>query len=135
MDAAAGAVPATPLKLIGKDGKVVDTGGAPSLGLLGHPSGQQFNPTKLTEGRGRTAGDEVVIDKATAIDNGFAVGDPIGIQAVGPPRTFRISGIAEFPGVGVGGATFALFDQPTAQKFFHKPGQLDTIRVRSKSGV
>jgi putative ABC transport system permease protein len=37
--------------------------------------------------------------------------------------------------VSVGGATFAILDQPTAQELFRKVGQLDAIRVQSKSGV
>jgi putative ABC transport system permease protein len=47
----------------------------------------------------------------------------------------RVVGIATFPGVSIGGATFAIFDQATAQALFHKPGLLDAIRVKSKSGV
>jgi putative ABC transport system permease protein len=81
-------------------------------------------------------GNQVAIDKATASSKGFKVGDTISLQAVGPERSFRISGIAELGGVGsIGGATFALFDLPTAQRVFDKPGQLDVIRVQSKSGV
>jgi putative ABC transport system permease protein len=48
--AAAGSVTSNNVKLIGKDGKVIDTGGAPALGFSVDPRGQQFNPTKLTEG-------------------------------------------------------------------------------------
>jgi putative ABC transport system permease protein len=132
---AAGSVTTSSLKLIGKNGKVISTGGAPSLGFSVTPSGQPFNPTKLTEGRWPHGASQVVIDKATASGNGFHVGDRIGVQAFGPARTLRISGIAEFPGVSVGGATFAILDQPTAQVLFHKPGQLDAIRVQSKAGV
>ena len=77
-----------------------------------------------------------MIDKATASREGFAVGDTIELQAVGPQRSFHISGIAELTGVGsIGGATFALFDLPTAQRVFDKPGQLDVIRIQSKTGV
>src|SRR5204863_8744019 len=105
---AAGTVTTSALKLIGKDGKVISTGGAPSLGCSVTPSGQPFNPTKLTEGSWPRGGREVVIDKATANGNGFSVGDRIGLQAIGPARTLRITGIAEFPNVSVGGATFAI---------------------------
>jgi putative ABC transport system permease protein len=134
--AASGAVQSDSTKLIGKDGKVVDTGGAPSLGFSVDPKEQQFNPTKLTAGAWPSGPDEVAIDKATASKEGFKVGDTIRLQAVGPQRTFRISGIAELSGVGsIGAATFALFDLPTAQKVFAKPGQLDIIRVQSKPGV
>ncbi len=132
---AAGSVTTDTLKLIGKDGKVISTGGAPSLGFSVTNAGQTFNPTKLTAGRWPHGSDQVVIDKATAHGNGFNVGDRIGVQSFGPARKLQISGIAEFPGVSVGGATFAILDQPTAQTLFHKAGQLDAIRVQSKAGV
>jgi len=132
---AAGSVTTDTLKLIGKDGKVISTGGAPSLGFSVTPQGQIFNPTKLTAGSWPGGSDEVVIDKATASNEGFSVGDRIGVQAFGPVRKLGISGIAEFPGVSVGGATFAILDQPTAQRLFHKEGELDAIRVQSKAGV
>jgi putative ABC transport system permease protein len=132
---AAGSVTTDSLKLIGKNGKVVSTGGAPSLGFSITEQGQAFNPTKLTAGSWPHGSDEIVIDKATAGSNGFSVGDRIGVQAFGPVRKLRISGIAEFPGVSVGGATFGILDQPTAQRLFHKEGQLDAIRVQSKAGV
>ena len=48
---AAGSVTTDSLKLIGKDGKVIATGGAPSLGFSVTPAGQPFNPTKLTAGK------------------------------------------------------------------------------------
>jgi putative ABC transport system permease protein len=134
--AAAGSVTSDNVKLIGKDGKVIDTGGAPSLGFSVDPREQQFNPTKLTAGSWPSGGDQVAIDKATASHEGFVVGDTIELQTVGPQRSFHISGIAELTGVGsIGGATFALFDLPTAQRVFAKPGQLDVIRIQSKTGV
>jgi putative ABC transport system permease protein len=134
--AAAGSVTSDGVKLIGKDGKVIDTGGAPSLGFSVDPKEQQFNPTELTTGSWPSGPDEVAIDKATATGEHFDVGDTIRLQAVGPQRSFKISGIAELTGVGsIGAATFALFDLPTAQRVFAKPGQLDVIRIQSKAGV
>ena len=132
---AAGSVTTDALKLIGKNGKVISTGGAPSLGFSVTKAGQPFNPTKLTAGKWPTGSDQVVIDKATASGKGFHVGDRIGVQAFGPVHQLLITGVAEFPGVSVGGATFAILDQPTAQQLFHKQGQLDAIRVQSKAGV
>jgi putative ABC transport system permease protein len=114
---------------------VISTGGAPSLGFSVTPAGQPFNPTKLTQGHWPHGNRQVVIDKATASGNGFQIGDRIGVQAFGPARRMLISGIAEFPNVSVGGATFAILDQPAAQQLFNKPGELDAIRVQSKPGV
>jgi putative ABC transport system permease protein len=134
--AAAGSVTSDSTKLIGKDGKVIDTGGAPSLGFSVDPRDQEFNPTQLTAGSWPHGSDQVAIDNETAASEHFAVGDTIRAQAVGPQRSFTISGIAKLTGVGsIGGATFALFDLPTAQRVFDKPGQLDVIRIRSKPGV
>jgi len=132
---AAGAVSSNNVKLIGKNGKVISTGGAPTLGFSVTPKGQIFNPTKLSTGRWPHGSNEIVIDKGTASSQGFHVGDTIRVQGFGPIERMRITGIASFPGVSIGGATFAIFDQPTAQVLFHKPGQLDAIRVKSKSGV
>jgi putative ABC transport system permease protein len=133
---AAGSVTSDNVKLIGKDGKVIDTGGAPALGFSVDPREQQFNPTKLTKGSWPQGSDQVAIDKATASKEHFSVGDTMSIQAVGPQRHFRIAGIAELSGVGsIGGATFALFDLRTAQRVFDKPGQLDVIRIQSDPGV
>jgi putative ABC transport system permease protein len=132
---AAGSVSSNNVKLIGRDGKAVSSGGAPTLGFSVTPAGQIFNPTKLTEGRWPHGSSEVVVDKATASNQEFHVGDRIGVQGFGPIQRMRLVGIATFPGVSIGGATFAVFDQPTAQALFNKPRQLDAIRVKSKSGV
>jgi putative ABC transport system permease protein len=133
---AAGSVTSENLRLVGKDGKAIETGGAPALGFSVDPKDQRFNPTELTAGSWPTGSDEIAIDKHTADSEHFAVGDSIRVQANGPEQEFRISGIAKFSNVGsVGGVTFALFDRPTAQRLFEKPGQLDVIRIQSKSGV
>ena len=69
-------------------------------------------------------------------DHHFEVGDRIEVSAQGPIRSYRITGIAKFGNVdSLGGATFAVFDVPTAQKLLHKEGVLDAISVASKPGV
>ena len=133
---AAGSVTSDNVKLVGKDGKVISTGGAPSLGFSVDPRYQIFNPTQLTTGAWPRGPDKIVIDGGTASSQGFKVGDTIGVQAVGPERHLRITGIAKLSGVSsIGGATFALFTERTAQQLFGKVGQLDFIRIQSKSGV
>ena len=47
-----------------------------------------------------------------------------------------VSGIAKFGSVdSIGGATFAVFDVPTAQELLDKEGQFDVIYVTPRSGV
>jgi putative ABC transport system permease protein len=134
--AAAGSVTNSNTKLVGNNGKVISTGGAPQLGFSVDPHAQQFNPTTLSSGSWPTRPNEVAIDKATADSKHFKIGDTIGVQVNGPVRQFRISGIAKFAGVNsIGSATFALFEPKTAQRLFDKVGQLDVIRIQSKAGI
>ncbi len=123
-------------RLIDREGKPISAGGAPTFGFSYDRSEPQFNPTRLTSGRWAAGPDEVVIDKGTADKKGFRVGEPIGVAGRGPVETFAISGIARFGTVdSIGGATFAIFDLPTAQRFFHKEGVFDGIQVAAKAGV
>ncbi len=133
---AAGAVQSDQVRLLKKNGKVISTGGAPPLGFSVEPKYNQFNPTALTAGDWPRGSGQVVIDNHTASENGYHVGDSIGIESNGPASKFKITGIAKFVGVNsTGGASFALFEPKTAQKLFDKVGQLDYIRIQSKAGV
>jgi putative ABC transport system permease protein len=133
---AAGSVQSDQVRLLKKNGKVVSTGGAPPLGFSVDPKYNQFNPTALTAGDWPRGPGQVVIDNHTAADNGYRVGDTIGVESNAPAKQFRITGIAKFVGVSsTGGATFALFAEKPAQELFRKVGELDYIRIQSKPGV
>jgi putative ABC transport system permease protein len=121
--------------LIGKNGKSISYGGAPNLGFSVDPSLPELNSIQLISGTWPGPND-VVIDERTASNQHFKVGDTIGVQAQGPVRRLRLSGIFTFGGsTNVGGATLAGFDLATAQRLFDKEGQLDQIRVEAKAGV
>jgi putative ABC transport system permease protein len=124
-----------PAQLVGADGKKIGgAGGALGVGL--DPSELRFTPLALSEGAWAQGDEQVVIDANTASDNGFGVGDTIGVAALGAVKQYEITGIARFGSVdSLGGATFAVFDLPTAQTLFQKKGQLDSISVAAKDGV
>jgi putative ABC transport system permease protein len=123
-------------QLVGHNGKVISRGGAPNLAFSYTPSGQRFNPLSLTSGRWPSGPNQVAIDQATASKQNFAVGQPIGVIARGPVQRFRIVGTVKFAGLSsLGGATMAIFTLPTAQRIFHKPGQIDQISIAAKQGV
>jgi putative ABC transport system permease protein len=122
-------------QLIGDDGKAIVYGGAPNLGFSISRGDSPFNPLTLVEGEW-PSGDEVVIDEATADKEDFAIGDRVGVQAEGPVRQLRISGLVRFGSVStIGGATLAGFDLPTAQRLLNKVGKLDEIAVAAEPGV
>jgi putative ABC transport system permease protein len=134
---AEGSVQSDSVKLVGSDGKLISANNAPALGFSLDPrADMRFNPSKLVAGTWASGPRQVVIDKSTADKKHLGVGDPIGVQVYGPIERFRISGIAKYSAnVSLGGVTFAIFDQPTAQRLFQKVGQLDAIQVQSKAGV
>lgn len=125
-------------KILSREGKAIDTHGAPSLGFGIDPSPEfdRFNPLNLLDGRWATGPGEVVIDEATADDEGYRVGDRVGVASLGPVRTFRLVGIARYGDVkSLGSATFAVFSIPTAQALFGREGKLDAISVAATEGV
>ena len=139
VEAASGSVSdETNTKIIGSDGKAINTQGAPSLGFGIDPSpeAQRFNPLNLVEGTWADADDEVVIDAGTADRENYAVGDTIDIATIQPKQDFEITGIAKFGDVdSLGTATFAIFDLPTAQKLLDREGKVDSISVAGADGT
>jgi len=137
VEAATGSVSdLTATKILGKDGKAVNTNGAPSFGFGIDPSESQFNPLKLVEGQWPQGENEVVMDAGTADEQGYAIGDKVKIATLQPVQEFTLVGLAQYGDVGsLGTTTFAVFDIPTAQKLLDREGQYDAISVAAKDGV
>src|SRR5215208_5222951 len=134
VDAAIGGV-AGEAQLIGRNGKVIQFGGAPNLGFSVDPTKPQFNSLSLVSGRWPRA-NELVVDKSTAGKKDISIGDSIEVQAEERAVRMRVSGLVKFGSVAsIGGATLAGFDLSTAQRLFRKSGKLDQIRIASKPGV
>jgi putative ABC transport system permease protein len=122
-------------QLVGRNGKVISSGGAPGLAFSYSPAGQHFNPLTLTSGSFPSGPNEIDIDASTASKHDYKVGDEIGVVARGPVERFRIAGTVQIGGVSsLGGATIAVFTLPRAQELFDKVGKYDTISVAAKHG-
>src|SRR3954468_11026319 len=136
VNAAEGSVTDDQTKLVGPDNKVISTHGAGSLALSVDPDGdQRFNPLELTAGHWPRGPNEIAVSTNVASKKHYEVGDTIGAQKNGPVQKFRIAGIVALSGVSIGSATLAVFDLPTLQNLLGRAGQLDIIRVQSKTGV
>jgi putative ABC transport system permease protein len=123
-------------KLYDKQGKIVTGNGNPTFGVGVDPAATRFNPMNLTDGRWANAFGEVVIDKNAADEYGFKVGDRTKVSVDAGVFPMRIVGIAKYGGLNsLGGATFAVFDVPTAQQLFRLEGRYMTIAVAAKRGV
>jgi putative ABC transport system permease protein len=122
-------------QFVAPDGKAIQTGGAPTLGVSFDPDPRLSNLNLIAGGPPRSAGD-VVMDAGTASKYGFAVGQRVRILFAGPPGEFTISGIAQFGSANnLAGATLAAFTLPTAQQVTQEAGRLDDINVLTAPGV
>jgi putative ABC transport system permease protein len=97
----------------------------------------ELNPfTLVAGGRAPEADDEIVIDKRSADDAGFAVGDTVGVQTQTGLEDYELVGVARFGTAdSPGGATFALMTLPAAQQRVAQPGTIDSVSIVADQGV
>ena len=117
-------------RIIGKDGKPLGSEGAgpPTFGSVA----VEFTGAlwTISEGQWPVGPSEVALDEASARNGNYVVGDTVKVVAQSGSREFTMVGIASYGDVrSPGGATFALFDIPTASEFLGKPGFVDAILV------
>ena len=117
-------------QLLGRDGHVVGGGRAP----LGRSVDASFTGD-LRAGRVPARAGEVVIDRATAEEQRFGVGDQVRVLVSGEPRHATIAGILdarEIPDAVV----LVGFDPATARRLLVPgPGQVGHLEVRGAGGV
>jgi putative ABC transport system permease protein len=96
----------------------------------------ELNPFNLVAGRAPLADDEVVIDKASADQAGFAVGDTATVLVQAGPQRLRVVGITRFGTAdSVASGSGVLFTQAAAQHLVGEPGRFDDIGVVADRGV
>lgn len=122
-------------QLVDKLGKVVGTGGAPTLGFNWAESRRLFTG-KISAGTAPQTGDEIAINRALAEKTGYQVGDVAPVLTDAPLKSYTIAGIVEYDGKGsFAGETSIFFDTPTAQRILNSPGGYSEISVAAKDGV
>lgn len=110
--------------LIGRDGKIVGSGGgAPGIGTTfsGGPAADGSPIVTLTSGAKPAAADQFVVDDKSFAAAGFALGDEITLVTTGSEPTVRgtLVGTARFGRTGnTAGATLVLMDTATAQRMY-----------------
>jgi putative ABC transport system permease protein len=122
-------------KILDRDGDAIGSN-APTFGFGIDATVPRFNPLQLRDGRWPSGPNEVVLDAGTAADEHYEVGQTVSIATLHPVQRFRIVGIAQYGSVeSLGGATFAVFDIPTAQRLLDRKDSFDAISVAAKAGV
>ncbi len=122
-------------QFLARDGNAIGNGGSSALGFSFDPN-RQLSPYRLVGGRAPTSADDVVMDRATATKDHFAVGDRVLMNLPDQPQTFTITGIVTFGSDdNLAGVTLAGFDLATAQSLFHARRRYDTINVLATPGA
>jgi putative ABC transport system permease protein len=123
-------------QLIDRDGEPVnDLEQAPAFGL-NWIAVDELNPYEIVAGHAPANDGEIVIDKASARDADYQVGDVATVLTQQAPRQFTVAGIATFGGDdSPAGATAVLFTDAAAQALLSTPGQVDGILATAAPGV
>ncbi len=120
---------------VSPEGKAIANGGAPNIGVSFDPN-PALSSLHVHQGTPPATPDQVVIDAGTADKYHFSVGQKVTMLLIGPPKTFTISGIAQFGSANnLAGATIAAFELPTAQQLFERVGQFDAINILAAPGT
>ena len=83
-----------------------------------------------------TGPDQVMIDRASARQAHYAVGDRIEVAIGGQARPFTVSGITGYGSAdSVGGGSMAIFSLPTAQRLFGLADRYSQIDVKAAAGI
>jgi putative ABC transport system permease protein len=132
---AKGVVVADGARLIGSNGKTVQSFGPPRLGE--NWTGES-NLLHLREGRAPANANEIVINAALAKAAGKQVGQEAGVLTLQPKRTFTIVGVAEYSGGrdSLGGTQEIWFHESVASELMlGTPGVYSAIDVKSTPGT
>ncbi|GAA0449221.1 FtsX-like permease family protein [Streptomyces sp. NPDC046215] len=122
--------------IAGKNGKLIGEGFSSSGANYYPGTGGKDARYPMKSGRAPQGAGEIALDAKTADRAGYKVGDTVRISVDGPVLKQRISGIftTDDGGVAAGGS-LALFDTPTAQRLYAKPGEFSQIDVKAAPGT
>jgi putative ABC transport system permease protein len=109
--------------------------GAPTFGGT-WIADDELNPFDLSDGRAPEADDEIVIDRKSAKDTDYQVGDTVAVQSPGGVDTFELVGIARFGTTdSPGGASYVLWTEAAAMRWVGEEGRFSSISVAAEDGV
>ena len=123
------------VQLLDKNGEITPTNGPPTFGASWADTDRP-GAFSLRDGARPAADGQVALDRKTAERLGYVVGDTVPIIIFETPESFTLVGLAGFGDAdNLGGAGFALFDVPTAQRVFRAGDTFDSIDIAATPGL
>lgn len=123
-------------QLVEADGSVGSPDGIGATVGMNWIDDADLNPFTLATGRAPEAAHEVVLDQATADEQGWVLGDAITVLAKGEPTELTLVGTATYGDVeGLPGASAIAVSDEAAQALFAEPGTYDLVAVAGDGRV
>jgi len=119
------------LILLDKDGKAVETGWAPSIGI-GFFEDQPGLAT-VVDGKLPATVKQVALEAGTAAKAGLGVGDKAPMIINGQNQEFEISGIVSYP-APLRGSALVILNPTVARAWFSPTGEMGLLAVTATSG-
>ncbi|HEY1486735.1 MAG TPA: FtsX-like permease family protein [Micromonosporaceae bacterium] len=132
---ATGIVQADGAHVIGSNGKVLATSGAPRFGTNWTGTSTLMS---IKDGRAPAADDEIVVDNGVLADGDLRIGQQVGVSVYGVKHTFTLVGTFVYSGDrdSLGGEQTVAFTTPVAQKLMlGATGQFTAIDVKPAAGI
>src|SRR5687768_11122779 len=119
--------------LLDREGEPILSNGPPTIVTSVAP--ERFDPLTYVEGGRPETADEVVLDKATADEHRFAVGDRVTVSGRAPAKEYEVSGISTLgDSENLAGSRLVLMTLPEAQRVTGHDGY-DEISVAAEGGT
>ena len=123
-------------QLVGSDGQASETDGLGATIGASWIDDERLNPFTLDQGEPPAQAGEAVLDKRTATDQGWSIGDRFSVLTKTGPTELTLVGTATYGEVdGIPGSTLVATDDATAQVLFAEAGRYDQVLVAAASGV
>lgn len=124
-------------QVIGKDG---EPHGDPAMGAvtigINWVADERLNPFDLVEGRAPRDGREVVLDRGTAQDTGYRLGQAVPVQTQAGTERYELVGVARFGATdSPAGQSFVMWTAAAAQRLVGQEGRYTAIAVLADDGV
>ncbi|HET6211657.1 MAG TPA: ABC transporter permease, partial [Micromonosporaceae bacterium] len=123
-------------RVIGKNGKVVGSTGAPRFGAGWVPDNSGL--LEMREGNPPAAPNQIAISANLAKKTGYTINDQVDVITLAPRRTFTLVGIFGYRGDrdSLGGETTVAFTMPVAQELMlGKLGVYTNVDATAETGV
>ena len=121
------------VNLLDRDGEPILSNGPPTIAVSAEP--ERFDPLTYVEGDKPSDDDQIAIDKGTADEFGFKVGDDVTVAGRAPKKAYEVAGIATLgDSENLAGSRLVVFTLPEARKVTGHDGY-DDVSVAASGGT